>query len=127
MEELPPAQALSSGETVRAAEIVIWVPDGRSIATTVNGKPAPSDTGGVEKVVVTVQDIALVEELERPRADFLTMVSQKIRAPLPSVKGAVTTLLDKSVSLNPAEVHQFHRIIGRQADRMWELSATCWT
>ena len=41
--------------------------------------------------------------------------------PLTSVKGSVTTLLDPSAALNPAETLQFHRIIDAQTDRMREL------
>ena len=59
-----------------------------------------------------------LEELERLRAEFLGMVSHELRAPLTSVKGCAATLLDDSANLNAAEMHQFHRIINDQADRM---------
>ena len=39
LEEFPLAQALSTGETVRAEEIVIEVPDGRSVTALVNATP----------------------------------------------------------------------------------------
>ena len=39
LEELPLAQALSTGETVRAEEVVIQVPDGRSVTTLINATP----------------------------------------------------------------------------------------
>ena len=48
LEEFPLAQALSTGETVRAEEIVIQVPDGRSVTTLVNATPIRSEEGEVE-------------------------------------------------------------------------------
>ena len=67
--EFPLAQALSTGETVRAEEIVIQIPDGRSVTTVVNATPICSQDGGVESVVVTLQDMTPLEELGRLRAD----------------------------------------------------------
>ncbi|MXX54131.1 MAG: response regulator, partial [Dehalococcoidia bacterium] len=55
------------------------------------------------------------------RAEFLSTVSQELRTALTSIKGYVTTLLDTSAALNPAETLQFHRIINSQTDRMREL------
>ena len=53
LRELSLAQALSSGETIRAEEIVIQVPDGRSITTIINATPIPTEDGLVETMVVT--------------------------------------------------------------------------
>ena len=61
--------------------------------------------------------------MDRMRAEFLAMVSHELRTPLTSVKGSITTLLDPSTTLNPAETHQFHQIIDTQTDRMRELIA----
>ena len=72
-------------------------------------------------MVVTLQDMTALEELDRLRAEFLGMVSHELRMPLTSVKGSVTTLLNPSAALNPAEMLQFHRIIDSQTERMREL------
>ena len=69
-------------------------------------------------VVVTLQDLAPFEELERQRAEFLGMVSHELRAPLTSIKGSTTTVLKASRAVDPAEVRQFFRIIDQQADHM---------
>ena len=79
LREFPLAQALSTGETVRAEEIVIGVPDGRSVTVLLNATPIRSEEGEVESVVVTLQDMTAVEELERLRAEFLAMVSHELR------------------------------------------------
>ncbi len=114
-------QAFSAGETVRSEEIALELPGGGSISALVNATPIRSDGGDVESYVVTLQDLTELDELGRLRADFLALVSQELREPLSSVKGSVTALLDPSGAPDPAEAHQFHRIIDRQADRMRRL------
>ena len=121
LEEFPLAQVLSAGETVRAEEIVIQVPDGRSVTTLVNATPIRSPDGQVESVVVTLQDLTPLEDLERLRAEFLGMVSHELRAPLTSIKGSADTILESPSSLDPAEMVQFVRIIKFQAERMRDL------
>ena len=118
VEEFPLAQALSTGETVRAEEIVIQIPDGRSVTTLVNATPISSEEGQVDSVVVTLQDMTPLEDLERLRAEFLGMVSHELQTPLASIRGSATTLLDDEPDLDPAEMRQFHRIIEREASRM---------
>ena len=121
--EFPLAQQLSSAETVRAEEIVLSVSDGRRVKTLVNATPIRSADGEVESVVVTMQDLAPLEELERMRAEFLGLVSHELRAPLTSIKGSAATVLDASPALDPAEMRQFFRIINDQADHMRGLIA----
>ena len=121
--ELSLPQQLSSGETVRAEEIVISVPDGRSARMLVNGTPIRGADGEVESVVVTMQDLAPLEELERMRADFLGMVSHELRAPLMSIKGSTTTALSASLTPSTAETLPFFRVIDEQADHMIGLIA----
>ena len=119
LEDSPLAERLSSGRPIRAEEILIEVPDGRSVTTLVNATPIYSDDGAeMQSVVVTLQDLTPLEELERLRAEFLALVSHELRSPLTSIKGSVVTLLDDTANLNSAEVSQFHRIINDQADRM---------
>ena len=121
LEEFPLAQALSTGETVRAEEIVLQAPDGRSVTTLVNATPIRSEEGEVVSVVVTLQDMTPLEELERLRAEFLGMVSHELRTPLTSIKGSAATLTEAASELDPAEMLQFFRIIGEQADYMRDL------
>ena len=121
LDELPLSKALSSGETVRAEEIVLYVPEGRSVSTLVNATPILSDSEDVESVIVTLQDLTPLENLERIRAEFLGMVSHELRAPLTSIKGSATTLLESASDLDPAEARQFHRIINDQANHMRNL------
>ena len=121
LKEYPLARLLRTGETVRAEEIVLRTPDGRSVTALVNATPIRSEDGEIESVVVTVQDMTPLEDLERLRAEFLGMVSHELRVPLTSIKGSTTTLLDDSSVLDPAEARQFYRIIDHQADRMRDM------
>ena len=109
---------MASGETVRAEEIVLEMPDGRSISVLMNCTPIRSEEGEVETLVVTLQDMTPSRELERIRAEFLAMVSHELRAPLATIKGSITNLLDPAGALNPAEARQFFQIIDSQTDRM---------
>ena len=119
--EFPFAQLLSDGETVRSEEVVISLPDDRSVTVLANVTPMHSEDGNVESTVVTIQDVTQLQELERLRAEFLGMVSHELRAPLTSIKGSTDTLLESLGSLDPAEVMQFLRIIRSQAALMQDL------
>ncbi len=116
--DLPLAQRLSSAQTIRNEELVLSVPDGRTVKTLLNATPIPGPEGGVESVVVTLQDLAPFEEIERMRTEFLAIVSHELRTPLTSIKGSTATVLGASPDFAPAELLQFFRIIDGQADRM---------
>ena len=118
LNELPLARVLSSSETVRAEEVVLSVPDGRSVTTLLNATPIRSEDGEVVSLVVTMQDLAPLEELERMRAEFLGMVSHELRTPLTSIKGSTATVLGGSRVFGLAEMLQFFRIIDEQAEHM---------
>ena len=118
LRELPLAEVLETGETVRAEEIALRVPDGRSVSVLLNATPIHSEDGQLQSFVVTLQDLTPLEDQERLRAEFLAMVSHELRTPLAAVKGSVTTLLEGTGALDHAEVTQFHRIIRDQSDQM---------
>ena len=121
LDEFPLPLFLTSGETVRAEEIELSVADGRRVATLVNATPIRSADGAVDSVVVTMQDLAPLEELDRLRAEFLGMVSHELRAPLTSIKGSAATVLTAAPELDAAEMREFFRIIDGQADHMRAL------
>ncbi|MDE0024848.1 MAG: response regulator [Spirochaetaceae bacterium] len=120
LDEVARAHELRTAKTVRAEEIVLSVPGGRSIRTLANAVPIQSANGEVETVVVTMQDLAPLEDLERLRAEFLSMVSHELRTPLTSIKGSASTVLDSARGVDP-EVLQFFRIINDQANLMDSL------
>ena len=121
LEELSLAQALSTGETVRAEKIVMGVPDGRSVTAVINATPIAGDSGGVESVIVTLQDMTPIEDMERLRTEFLGVVSHELLTPLAAIKGSAASALGSAFPLGAAEVRQFFRIVNEQADRMRSL------
>ena len=117
IDELPPVRA-SGGEVVRAEEMVIQLPDGRTVTTLVNATPIFSEDGETMSVVATVQDMTPLEESERRRAEFLGMVSHELRTPLTTIKGSAATVLGASSPLSFAELGELFQIIDEQADHM---------
>ena len=112
---------LGSAETMRAEEVELSVPDGRSIRTLLSATPVVSASGEPLSVIVALQDLAPLDELERTRAEFLGMVSHELRAPLVAIKGSAATVLGTPESYEPRELLQFFRIVDGQADRMDHL------
>ena len=122
--ELPLARVLGGATTMRAEEVELSVPDGRSVRALVNVTPirAGDGAGGdVVSVVVTLQDLAPLETLERQRAEFLGLVSHELRTPLAAIRGSAGAVLDAAPTLPQAEVHQYLRIIDTQARHMQGL------
>ena len=114
---------LRSAEPVRAEEVELSVPDGRSVRTLLDATPVRSAEGAVERVVVTIQDLAPFEALERSRAEFLELVSHELRAPLAAIKGSAATALRDSRDPDRVELRQFLHIVEEQADRIDGLIA----
>ena len=118
LSEFPLELQLGMAETLRAEEIVLSVPDGRSVRTLVNATPIRAEGDVVRSVVVTIQDLAPLDEIERMRTEFLSLVSHELREPLTSIKGSAMTLLEEAEALDPAERREFSRIIVEQASHM---------
>ncbi|MCY3614869.1 MAG: response regulator [Bacteroidetes bacterium] len=119
--EFPMKQVIDDAMTMRAEEVVLSVPDGRRITMLINSTPIHSAGGAVESMIVTMQDLAPFQELNRLRAEFLGMVSHELRAPLAAIKGSAATVLGASRVLDRTEMQQFFRIIEVQADQMDNL------
>ena len=112
------SEQLKSGETVRAEEMTLTLPDGSTVSALVNAVPIRSDGGEVTSVVVTLQDLAPLEDLDRLRAQFLVTIGNELRTPLSAIKGSIVALLEPLTSLNPTESTHLLHIIDEQADLM---------
>ncbi len=118
LSEFPITQHLSTGETLRAEEIEISAPDRRSVRTLLNVTPIRTEGDAIRSVVVTMQDLAPLDEIERMRTEFLGLVSHELRAPLVAIKGSADTLLEEAAELDRAEMREFFRIIAEQVSHM---------
>ena len=121
LNELSLAQSLIDAETVRAEEIALSVPDGRRVSVLLNATPIRSDNGDVVSIVITMQDLAALNELDRQRSAFLSLVSHELRAPLAAIKGSTAIWRGASPTPDPAEADHFFRVIDEQADQMHRL------
>ena len=65
--ELPLPQLLGTGETVRAEEVVLAAPTGAAVRTPINATPIRAEGGAVRSLVVTLQDLAPLDEIDRLR------------------------------------------------------------
>ena len=109
---------LANAEIVRAEEVEISAPGGRSLRTLIDATPIGSAGGAVERVMVTLRDLAPLEALERARAEFLELVSHELRAPLAAIRGSASTALEDPREADRDELRQYLRIVEEQAGRM---------
>lgn len=117
-DRFPLSMELARAKTVRAEEVVLSTSDGRKVTLLVNATPITAQDGTVASVVVTMQDLAPLQELERMRAEFLGMVSHELRSPLTSIKGSTATVLGVAAGFDASEMLQFFRLIDEQVDHL---------
>ena len=123
LNEFPMSRLIRGATTVRAEEVVLSVPDGRGIRALVNATIIRSTDGEPDSMVVTMQDLTPLDEMERLRTEFMSMVSHELRAPLTSIKGSAATVLGAPKGLDRSQMLQFFRIVEDQADHMHGLIA----
>ena len=119
--EVPMSGLIRNAIAVRAAEVVLSDTDGQSVRVLVNATAIRSAEGEPESMIVTMQDLAPLDELDRLRTEFLAMVSHELRVPLTSIKGSAATVRSASEQLDRSEMLQFFRIVEDQADYMGGL------
>ena len=120
-EDLPAARAIRSGETVRADEVIMELPDGQAVTVIINATPVFSEEGEVVSCITTMQDMTALERIERLRSEFVGMVGHELRTPLAAIKGSAASVLGSSSPLDNAEMRRFFQVIDEQADQMRSL------
>lgn len=77
----PSTRALC-GERLLAIELTLCNADGASIPILLDAAPLVDDGGAVQGAVVVFQDITLIKQLERLRAEWSAVVAHDLRQPL---------------------------------------------
>ena len=80
-DELPTTRAVRSRETVLADDVVVHLPDGRSVNTLVNARPIPGPDGRIASVVATLQVVPVAGDAGRMRAGLRGDADHEPRAP----------------------------------------------
>ena len=122
-EKLPFRRALNKGETVRAEEVVLRLPDGRSVPALINATPFYGARGEIVGAIAAIQDMTPLEELERLRSEFLGMVSHELRSPLSAIKGSASLALGSPIPLEAEQTRELFETIDKQVDELTELVA----
>ncbi len=109
------------GEQVENLEVDLPVPGSPTRHLLASGAPLMQD-GRIQGVVVVWRDITYIRELERMRAEFLSMVSHELRTPLTSVLG-YTQLLERQLERGapPEDLASRLRTIAEQTKRVNKL------
>jgi PAS domain S-box-containing protein len=80
-----------------------------------------SRSGMVLGRIFAFRDTTRERELDRMKADFVSLVSHELRTPLTSVKGFSDLLLEKDLGALDPDIADFVSIIGLNADRLITL------
>lgn len=116
--ELPLERALREGENVRAEEVGFELTDGRSFLGLVSASPVHSADGRISAAICIIQDMTPLEEIEKLRGEFLSMVSHELKTPLAAIKGAAATVMGSADPFSATETRELFSIINSQADRL---------
>ena len=116
--ELPGSRVLQTGETIRAEEVVIHLPNGNTLTSLVSCAPLFSDAGEMVAVLSVTQDLTPLEDMERQKGEFMGRVSEELRTPLTAIKGSAIALRGIVEPSSAGEHLQLLKIIDQQADLM---------
>jgi PAS domain S-box-containing protein len=123
--ECPVHLALSSGETVRVPDDVLWRKDGTSFPVQLIISPM-KDARDVRGVVLTFTDMteirvaeAALHEAVRARDEVLAVVSHDLRSPIATIAAVVELMGD--VPMAPEKYEEHLEIIGRATHRINRL------
>lgn len=119
--ELPVRRALTLGEIVRAEEVRIDFPDGRTVSTLVNATPVFGPDGQITSAISIIQDLTPLEELEKLRVEFLGIVSHELKNPLSNIKGAAFVGRNSRVPPDSKEASELFGMIYEEATRMQDI------
>ncbi|MCI0790785.1 MAG: PAS domain-containing protein, partial [Chloroflexi bacterium] len=119
--DLPLQQALKDGTVSRGVEVTLNLPDGRVIPTIVNAAPVYGEDGEITAAIAIFEDITALQEVERVKAEFLSMVSHDLKGPLSGIKSMASALLMEHGPRDIETILEYLTSIDEETDRMTEL------
>lgn len=121
LEDLPLQRALRDGTVSRGVEVVFKLPDGKEIPTLVNAAPVYGEDGEITAAIAIFEDITALQEIERVKAEFLSMVSHDLKGPLSGIKSMASSLLLEHGPRDMETILEYVASIDEETDRMTEL------
>ncbi len=120
-EDLPLERALRQGTTSRGVEAVLQLEDGRKVPVMMSASPVQDSSGAIAAAVVVFEDITAIQQVERLKADFLSMISHDLKGPLATIKGLASSILMDTGPRDASTILQYVSSIDEETDRMTEL------
>lgn len=119
--DLPLQLALKDGTVSRGVEVVFSLRDGSEIPTLVNAAPVYGEEGEITAAIAIFEDITALQEVERVKAEFLSMVSHDLKGPLAGIKSMASALLLEQGPRDMETMLEYLTSIDEETDRMTEL------
>ncbi len=120
-EDLPLERALRQGTTSHGVEVVLQLEGGRKVPVLMSAAPVADSSGAIAAAVLVFEDITAIQQVERLKADFLSMISHDLKGPLATIKGLSSSILMESGPRDVATIIQYVNSIDEETDRMTEL------
>jgi len=117
IEQLPIMQIIA-GNSPQAIEVMHDVADQRIPVR--HDVVAIRDDANRSAFVVILEDMRTQYELERLKADFVSMISHELRTPLAAIVGATSILVNQQ-SYGRDQLHEFVQLINVQGQRLQKL------
>jgi PAS domain S-box-containing protein len=95
-DEFPLMLALSNGQSVLGAEIMVRRPDGETVSLLANSTPIRNPEGDIAGAVAIFMDITQLRGLEREREEFISVVAHDLRGALTAIRGHADLLLRRT-------------------------------
>lgn len=120
-EDLPLERALRRGETVRAEEI--WVEHSDKRVAVILASAVPLKSAGEKNfgALAAFLDITTIAELEKQRAESLSIISHELRKPLSIIYGLASLDLERGKPRDEAQVREFFELIRGETHHLSDL------
>ncbi|MBI4345346.1 MAG: PAS domain S-box protein [Elusimicrobia bacterium] len=114
------AEAMEKG-VARTEDAVRRTKDGRRIPVAATVTLVRDEDGSPFGTVRILRDISRAKELERMKAEFVTLVTHELRTPMTSIWGFAETLQEYGAQIPPEDSKRYLGIIVREAKRLSRL------